>query len=665
MIRLPLSLLVVGFLGALASQSAEVTCQYPDEARALATDWAGTLAAGYRVKLHQSPDDPATLFLVGVSSLPKDASEAVRDFDQAIAKDPRYPWPYVELIEVYATPRPDPAKLAINIRAYHDLCPANVDAFRYLSRITDRDAARTLVRQFREAIEGNTDPQVLARYTDLWAAEFRSTPPADFEKLRARIRQDLKRLETFEKPDHTLLTVLREGYDLTGQAEAADRAAKELLVPDDPVRAHWRKWNEQHPYSQSNGTPEDRRSYRELERKEAEELAANWPNSFLSWMQMLQTASTADQARQAGEQVMELATHERNPDQRWGAYDKIAASWLRYDIRLQDVPGIAEQALRDLDRTVAADGPVPIKSQRLLEVDLFRTLGRFEIWETLLNSLLRIGETERASRVARDMEAWLMAHPVEPDTPRNIAGFYPRWEGFLSVAQGKVAEAQGRKADALAYYQRVLIGPARQYPGNQVLARAQSLWKELGGTGEGWIAWSKPVEPKPIEPKPAEGTPIQRATAPMNVNSGWTKIDRSLGDLNLSDLNGKMWTVSDLKGKVTLVNVWASWCGPCTAELPHIQELYEKIKGRDDVQLITFSVDENPGLSDLLIKKQHYTFPVLMAESYFAQIQPPLSIPRTWLLDKTGIAHLEKVNSNDPRGSATFVQDALDQLKSQ
>jgi len=661
MVRLPLNLLTVGFLGALASHGADVSCQFPDEARALVTDWAGSLAAANRVKLHQSPDDDAALFLVGVSSLSKDAAEAVHDFDQAIAKDPRYPWPYFELMEVYANLRPDAAKLAVNMRKYHDLCPANVDAFRYLSRITDREVTRTMAQEFRKQMEGSSDRQVLAKYTDLWAAEFRATPPADFDKLRARIRQDLKRLETIEKPAHALLPALRQGYDLTGQAEASDRASKELLVPEDPARAKWQNWITQHPYSQANQTPEARGFYRELERKEAEELAANWPNSFVSWMQMLQTASTADQARKSGEQVMELASHERDPDQRWGAYDKVAAQWLRFDIRVQDVPNIGDQALRDLDRTIAADGPGPIKSERLQQVDLFRTLGRFEIWQTLLDASLHLGETDRASLVAKDMEAWVMAHPVEPDTPLNVSGFYPRWEGFVGVAKGKVAEAQGRKADALAHYQRVLTGPARQYPGGQILARAQSLWKELGGTEEGWNEWSKPVELKPGESRHQ----ANELPEPANAESGWTRIDRSLADINFIDLSGKSWTVSELKGKVTLVNVWASWCGPCTAELPHIQELYEKIKGREDVQLITLSVDENPGMSDLLIKKQHYTFPVLMAESYFAQIQPPISIPRTWLVNKVGIAHLEKVNSNSPRGSATFVQDVLDQLKGQ
>jgi thiol-disulfide isomerase/thioredoxin len=234
-----------------------------------------------------------------------------------------------------------------------------------------------------------------------------------------------------------------------------------------------------------------------------------------------------------------------------------------------------------------------------------------------------------------------------------VVGFYPRCEGFVNVAEGRVAEAQGRKADALAYYQRVLILP-----------RAQALWKDLGGTDDGWLAWSKPVESSPAESKP-----IARAAAPPSVPAegapGWMKVDRSFADLNLPDLTGKTWTVADLQGKMTLIDVWASWCGPCTAELPHIQELYDKIKTRTDVQLVTLNVDENPGMADLLVKKQHYTFPVLMAEGYFAQIQPALSVPRTWIADKTGAAHLEKINSNEATGSPTFVQDVLDQLKRQ
>lgn len=80
------------------------------------------------------------------------------------------------------------------------------------------------------------------------------------------------------------------------------------------------------------------------------------------------------------------------------------------------------------------------------------------------------------------------------------------------------------------------------------------------------------------------------------------------------------------------------------------------------MQLITLDVDENPGMADLFVKQQDYTFPVLVAAGYFAAIQPEVSVPRTWIADKTGAIHLEKINSNEVNGSPTFVQDALDQL---
>jgi thiol-disulfide isomerase/thioredoxin/tetratricopeptide (TPR) repeat protein len=653
--------ILAGMVCACTAEAADPDCHYPAEARALVTDWTGDLAAGYRAKL---PDDAATLFLVGVSLLSKDPAEAVRDFDRAVAKDPHYPWPYFELMDIYASLQPSPSKLAANMRAYRSLCPANADAFRYLSRITDRTETQAFAEQLRTLLEHASAPPDLTRYADLWAAEFRSAPPTEFDALRDRVRGDLKRLEPLAQGDRALLYTVAKGYELTGQTEAAHRAVLEAQRRSDPAEAAYLAWQEQHPYSARPRSPEELRTYREAHRKAAEEWAAKWPDSRMSWSEMLLTASTPEQASQAGEKVIQLAAEDPEPQRRASSYGNVARVWLKYGVRSKDVPALAEQALRELDRTESAAGPLVVESNSEVQSALNRANQRFGFWNTLLDAGLHLGDIDRAARIPKDMQVWLAAHPIKPETPPNVVGFYPRWEGFVNVAQGKVAEAQGRKADAIAYYQRVLIGPAKQYPGNMILARAQALWKEMGGTDEGWLAWSKPVESSSIESKP-----IARAAAlpsvPAEGAPGWMKVDRSFADLNLSDLTGKIWTVADLQGKTTMIDVWASWCGPCTAELPHIQELYDKIKTRTDVQLVTLNVDENPGMADLLVKKQHYTFPVLMAEEYFTQIQPALSVPRTWIADKTGAAHLEKINSNDANGSPTFVQDVLDQLKRQ
>jgi thiol-disulfide isomerase/thioredoxin len=651
---------LAGIACVFTSEAADVACQYPEQARALVTDWTGNLAAGYRAKLRDSPDDATTLFLVGVSLLSKDPTAAVRDFDRAVAKDAHYPWPYFELMGVYADLQPNPSKLAANMHAYRDLCPANSDAFRYLSRISDRAETQAFARQLRTLLELSSAAPDLTRYADLWAAEFRSAPPTAFDSLRDRVRGDLKRLESLAQGDRSLLYTMQTGYELTGQTEAARRAHLDAQRGSDPAGAAYFAWAEQHPGPVGDHSPEALRAYREVHRKEAEELAAKWPESRISWMEMLHTASTPELASQAGEKAIQLAAGEPEPQQRALLYGNVARAWLKYGVRLKDVPGLAEQALHDLDRTEAAAGPVVIESGREFQLEFKFASERFDFWNTLLDAELRLGDVDRAARIPKDMQAWLTTHPIKPETPPNVAAFYPRWEGFINAAQGKVAEAQGRRADALAYYQRVLIGPAKQYPGNLILSRAQALWKDLGGTDEGWLAWSKPAESGPVESKPVG--PVAAPSAPPGDAPGWRKVDHAFADLNLFDLTGKVWTVADLQGKITLIDVWASWCGPCTAELPRIQELYDKIKTRTDVQLITLDVDENPGKADLFVKQYHYTFPVVLAEAYFAQIQPALSVPRTWIADKTGTARLEKMNSNEVKGSPTFVQDVLDQL---
>lgn len=101
----------------------------------------------------------------------------------------------------------------------------------------------------------------------------------------------------------------------------------------------------------------------------------------------------------------------------------------------------------------------------------------------------------------------------------------------------------------------------------------------------------------------------------------------------LTNIDGKPFTFADFRGKVVFVNNWASWCPPCIAEMPGINELKQKLKG-EDIAFVMVSFDEDKEKAMAFMKRKGFDFDV-----YFPGLNYPFhtsSIPATYILDKSG-----------------------------
>lgn len=104
----------------------------------------------------------------------------------------------------------------------------------------------------------------------------------------------------------------------------------------------------------------------------------------------------------------------------------------------------------------------------------------------------------------------------------------------------------------------------------------------------------------------------------------------------LVDLQGNTVPFEQLRGKVVFLNIWATWCPPCVAEMPNIQSLYEKVDS-DKIAFVMLSVDR-AGMEKVkrFIKRKGYTFPVYMPASALPEVFYTQSIPTTFIISPQG-----------------------------
>ena len=377
--------------------------------------------------------------------------------------------------------------------------------------------------------------------------------------------------------------------------------------------------------------------------------------------------------------LLGLAQRSEGTDQEWHYYQRLVnectvsdgpSSW--YMMAYEKMLKLAEQ-----DRSLANDGYIDELIDGLLNAHLFmcRETQQFLGWayieaverrlkfsnrldkalETLARAEIRLGEKEEQtwliennngsvegvrkdfSRLRAEVhlrqERWREAYNgLLANAPDFLKSLWTRFkEGSINYFYmlGRSAEGIGELETARRYYADAHFAPTPHAKAQVGLARVYHQMAR-GETTDTFEAFLKDTE---AEYRIREDADREKIRQKFITN----RLNEKAADFRLQTLEGETYTLSEMLGKVVLLDVGASWCGPCNMAVPHLKIVYKHFSTTDDVVILGVNDGETPQKVRESLDEHQPPWPVLLDPTReVAKAYKVRAIPKFIFVDKNG-----------------------------
>ena len=198
------------------------------------------------------------------------------------------------------------------------------------------------------------------------------------------------------------------------------------------------------------------------------------------------------------------------------------------------------------------------------------------------------------------------------------------------------------------------LGPYPHLRFGGILRLMKNVWVGLMLVFVFGLGCESEVSEVPLESKSAREVVFKK---------GGPTLGTPAGEFKLIDLSGKWLSLSDYKGKVVLLNFWATWCGPCRVEMPSMEVLYQEFK-KDGLEILAISSDHQGSIiTRPFVEAQALTFSILHDADY--QVSGTYGIrtlPMSYLVDRQGILRHRVFGARDwnSKEAWVFIEELLE-----